>query len=175
MKLIDKLLGHKPKRETVNICIPDESFYLVESVDSEGFPELMVVNASLQHHQDDIPLQRVFNNYCSVMFYFDDVDENDWPGSEEFSVMQACTESFDKALKEDEEHPNALFVARITYKGTCEMIWMIHDSEKAIAYLDGVIAEGNQVREFDYRIEEGVGWDSISRFLQYHDAEQDET
>lgn len=71
-----------------------------------------------------------------------------------------------KPLKVNEEHPNALFVARVTNKGTCQMIWMLHNPQTAIDYLDGVISEGNQIREFEYSIEGDPEWSCIEWFLQ---------
>ena len=124
--------------ETVQILIPDESFDLVESTDSEGAKALMVINATLKQHKDDIPLKQVFNYYCSVIFDYNDVDDNLWPTPEEFSTMRDYVETFDKAIKVNDEHPNALFVARVTHKGTCQMIWMLHDAQTTIEYLDGV-------------------------------------
>ncbi len=55
MGLKDRLFAHKSKKETVQILIPDESFNLVESTDSEGAKALMVINASLKLQNDDIP------------------------------------------------------------------------------------------------------------------------
>ena len=153
-------------KDTVQILIPDESFYLVESTDADGAKALMVINSSLKHHKDEIPLKEVFGYYCSVIFDYNDVDDNLWPTSEEFSIMQDYVESFDKALKVNDEHPNALFVARVTHKGTCQMIWMLHNAQTAIEYLDGVIAEGNQIREFEYCIEGDPEWSCIEWLLQ---------
>ena len=58
------------------------------------------------------------------------------------------------------------FVARVTHKGTCQMIWMLHDAQTAIEYLDGVISTGNQIREFEYSIESDPEWSYIEWFLQ---------
>lgn len=126
----------------------------------------MVINSALKQHKDDAPLKQVFNHYCSVIFDYNDVDDNRWPTSEEFSSMQDYVGTVDKSLKINDEHPNALFVARVTHKGTCQTIWMLHDPQPAIDYLDGVIAEGNQTREFEYSIEGDPEWDNIGYFLQ---------
>ncbi len=166
MELNDGHIPHESEKETVQILIPDESFYLVEATDSEGAMALMVINATLKHHKDDIPIKQVFSYYCSIIFYFCDVDDNLWPTSEEFSTMVDYVETFDKALKVNDEHPNALFVARVTHKGTCQMIWMLHDVQTAVEYLDGVISEGNQIREFEYSIEGDPEWNCIEWFFQ---------
>ena len=46
------------------------------------------------------------------------------------------------------------------------MIWMLHDAQTTIEYLDGVISEGNQIREFEYSIEGDSEWSCIEWFLQ---------
>jgi len=46
------------------------------------------------------------------------------------------------------------------------MIWMLHDAQTAIEYLDGVISTGNQIREFEYSIESDPEWSYIEWFLQ---------
>ena len=169
--LVIKSLSLKKLREifsrrTLSVTIPEESFALVESTDSEGAKALMVVNASLNEHKDDAALRKVFGYYCSVIFEYKDIDESLWPTSEEFSVMHDYVETFDKALKGDTEHPNALFVARVTQKGTCQMIWMLNNPDMAIEYMDGIISRNDQTRDFEYHIEQDTGWEEISWFLQ---------
>jgi len=107
MGLKDRFLARRAKKETVQILIPDESLDLVESADAEGAKALMVINAALKPHKDDIPLKQVFGYYCSIIFDYNDVDDNLWPTSEEFSIMRDYVESFDQALKVNDEHPNA--------------------------------------------------------------------
>ena len=165
MWLKDKLFGSKKKRETVTICIPEESLAILESPDLEGAVALMVINQALNEHQDDSDLKQVFGYYCSIIFEYLDVDDNLWPSAEEFATMQDYVETFDKGLKGLPEHPNALFVARVTHKGTCQMIWMLHNAQTAVEYLDGIIAKGNEVRQFEYHIEGDPEWKSIGWFL----------
>ena len=154
------------KQRTLAVTVPEESFALVESKDSEGAKALMVINTSMKDHKDNVALRQVFGYYCSVIFDYEDVDESLWPTSEEFSVMQDYTETFDKEIKGDTIHPNALFVARITHRGTCQMIWMLNDYSKAIEYMDGIISRNDQTRNFEYHIEHEVEWNEISWFLQ---------
>ena len=166
MWLKDKLFSSKKKRETVTVCIPEESLAILESTDLEGAVALMVINQALKEHQDDSDLKQVFGYYCSIIFVYLDVDDNLWPSAEEFSIMRDYVETFDEGLKGAPEHPNALFVARVTHKGTCQMIWMLHNAQTAVEYLDGIIAKGNEVRHFEYHIEGDPEWNSIGWFLQ---------
>ena len=166
MWLKDKLFGSKKKQETVSLCIPDETLAILETDDLEGAKALMVVNRALKEHQDDLVLKRVFGYYCSIIFDYVDVDDNMWPSTDEFAIMQDYVETFDKGLKGLPEHPNALFVARVTHNGTCQMIWMLHNAQTAIEYLDKIIAEGNEVRCFEHHVEGDPEWKSIEWFLQ---------
>ena len=72
----------------------------------------------------------------------------------------------DKGIKGDPDHPNALFVARVTNGGTCQVMWMLNDPDAAASYLDKMIADGSAVREFEYSIEGDPQWESIGWFLQ---------
>ena len=166
MWLKDKLFGNKKKQETFTLCIPEETLAIFETADLEGHKALMVINQALKDHQDDSDMKQVFCYYCSIIFNFIDVDDNMWPSSEEFAIMRDYVETIDKGLKGLPEHPNALFVARVTHKGTCQMIWMLHDAQTAVKYLDEIIAKGNQVRDFEYHIEGDPQWKSIEWFLQ---------
>lgn len=166
MWLKDRLFGSKKKQETVTLCIPEETLAILETADPEGAKALMVINRALKDHQDYTDLKQVFGYYCSIIFYYVDVDDNMWPSSEEFAIMRDYVESFDQGLKGLPEHPNALFVARVTHKGTCQMIWMLHNAQTAVEYLDEIIAKGNEVRYFEYHIEGDPEWKSIDWFLQ---------
>ena len=158
----------------VNITLPGESFAFLESRDNEdGSLALMVINSALKDFKDDVLLKKVFGWYCSVVFDYYDVDDSLWPSSEELSFMQQYVDEFDRAIKGDPDHPNALFVAKITHNGTCQVIWMLNNPNLASDYLDGVIAENNQKREFDYRIEQDRNWDSIGYFLQDFPSSED--
>lgn len=154
------------RQRTKLVTIPEESFAIVESTDSDGTTALMVINSSLRSHKDDTDLKQVFGYYCSVIFSYKDVDDALWPTSEEFSIMQEYVERFDKAIKGDTEHPNALFVARVTHKGTCQMIWMLNNPDIAVDYMDGIISRNDQSRDFEYHIEKDADWNEISWFLQ---------
>lgn len=166
MGLKDLFHRKRDKNEAVQITIPEESFDLIESTDPKGAKALIMRNASLKQHQKDTLLKQVFGFYCSINLDYVNVDENNWPTSEEFSIMQDYTESIDQALKVQPDHPNALFVARVTYNGVCQVVWMLNNPEIAIEYLDGIIAKGNQIREFDYSIEKDPEWKLIDFFLQ---------
>ena len=166
MWLKDKLFGSNKKQETVTLFIPEESLAILETTDHEGAKALMVVNRALKEHRDNPGLKQVFGYYCSIIFEYVDVDDNLWPSSEEFAIMQDYVETFDKGLKGVPEHPNALFVARVTHQGTFQMIWMLHNPQTAIEYLDEIIAKGNEVRCFEYRIEGDPEWKSLEWFLQ---------
>ena len=75
MWLKEKIWGGKKKQETVTLLIPDEALAIIETSDLEGAKALMVVNRALKEHQDDTDLKQVFGYYCSIIFYYVDIDE----------------------------------------------------------------------------------------------------
>lgn len=166
MGFLDRLFGREKKTDQVTLTLPTESFAVVRADDAEKGKALMVINTSLAARKDDVQLKQVFACFCSVIFDYRDVDEELWPTQEEFNVMQQFTEVVDKGIKGDSDHPNALFVARVTNGGTCQVMWMLNDPDAAASYLDKMIADGSAVREFEYSIEGDPQWESIGWFLQ---------
>ena len=114
MGFLDRLFGREKKTDQVTLTLPTESFAVVRADDAEKGKALMVINTSLSARKDDVQLKQVFACFCSVIFDYRDVDEELWPTQEEFNVMQQFTEVVDKGIKGDPDHPNALFVARVT-------------------------------------------------------------
>lgn len=71
-------------------------------------------------------------------------------------------EKLDKDIKGRTGDPNALFLARIIWNGTCEVIWQIKDPEPVHQYLADIIKSNSYPRELDYRIENDKKWKKMS-------------
>ena len=167
---------HKRVQKNANqvmIDIPEEGFAIMEAKDEDGYVSMMVFNTSIWKSRDNAVLKSVFGFHCSVILDYKEIDENLWPSHEEFRQMHDITEEMDKAIKFNEQHPNALFVGRIHYKGTCEMIWVVNNPDITAEYLDGIIARNEQLREFEYRIESDREWKQLDCYISgYETAER---
>mgnify|MGYP003413226261 CR=1 FL=1 len=178
MKLLDFLFGKKKTQEKaigqeeIKIVLPQETFNLVSGSDKEGPQMLMVINTSLKECKDDVQLKRIFGFFCSVIFQFKNLEGSTWPTQEEVAKMQDYTDKIDQDLKGDPNHPNALLVARITENGFYQMIWMLNNPHIANEYLNGIVTENRQERDFEYLIERDIEWNKIEWLLQDFDSKE---
>lgn len=99
-----------------------------------------------------------------------DLIDNGMPSKNEVDVIDDYGDFLDDKIKgENKEKPNALFLARITWNGTRELIWRVYDPEIADKFLKDLIADGNQIREFDYRMDSDEEW----KLTEWHLKEWD--
>lgn len=147
------------------VLIPDE-YYSVLNFRQEDLPGVAVVNSALR----DFEPKEVFAWHLSIMLELVDLIDNGMPSRNEVDVIDDYGQFLDDRIKgENKEKPNALFLARITWNGTRELIWRVYDPEIADKFLKDLIADGNQIREFDYRMENDEEW----RLTEWHLKEWD--
>lgn len=95
------------------------------------------------------------------------------PSRAEREVVDPFGDTIDLAIKgKDIAKPNAVFLARVTWNATRELIWRVFDPELANHYLQSLINEVPTVRPrpFEYRIEHDPEW----RLTEWHLAEREE-
>ena len=88
------------------------------------------------------------------------------PTHEESEFVYEYFEKLDSAIRGDVNHPNALFLARITWNGTLEAIWQVNEPEIVHKYLQNIIEEKSYPREMDDRIEYDAKWENVSYYTQ---------
>ena len=71
-------------------------------------------------------------------------------------------ENFEKKLanqlKDTPNKPNALFLGRITWNDTAELIWRVYDAESAHQVIQSIIANKQHPFEFNFRIDHDPQW-----------------
>lgn len=77
------------------------------------------------------------------------------PTNREVEILNQLEEEISKALQIND---NALFLARITCRGTRDLLYRAHDPEIANEALQKLIAANSQSREWEYRIEQDQDW-----------------
>ena len=97
------------------------------------------------------------------MLQFEDLILNGMPSQAELGVIEPYGDLLDADFKGDNlEKPNALFLARITWNKTRELIYRVFDPEPANQYLASVIETKahprTHPRNFDYRIDHDPEW-----------------
>lgn len=136
------------------VIVPEE-YYSILEFKQEELPGVAVVNTALR----DFEPKEVFSWHLSLMVDLEDLVENGMPSPEEQEIVEEFGDSLDLIIKgEDTEKPNALFLARITWNGTRELIWRVFDPEIANDSLQQIIKEGNAIRQFDYKMEDDEEW-----------------
>lgn len=137
------------------VLIPDES-YSVLNFKQDNFPGVAVVNNALREFEPKI----VFAWHLSIMIDLDDLIDKGMPSKSEVEVIDNYGDYLDNEIKgPDKEKPNALFLARITWNKTRELIWRVYDPEISNSFLQEIITANSSPRQFDYRIDPDDNWE----------------
>ena len=142
------------KENEFQVIIPDEYYQILE-FNQEELPGIAVVNKNLADFQP----KEVFAWHCSVMLKCEDLIENGMPSKKEVKILDEFGDFLNEKIKGvDKEKPNGLFLARITWNKTRELIWRIFDPEITNNFLTDIIESKKYFREFDYRIDPDGEW-----------------
>lgn len=146
------------------VVIPDAKYSIIEFV-QDGFPGVGFVNISLR----DFEAKAVFAWHLSIMIDFEGLIENGMPSKKEREIIDEFERRLDLLLKgPDPNKPNALFLARITWNETRELMWRIYGPEAANQALQTIINQNQSSREFDYRIDCDEKWELTEWVLKEH-------
>ena len=137
------------------VIIPEESYSILE-FNQDELPGIAVVNSALRDFKSKI----VFAWHLSLMLDFEDLIENGMPSIHEREVIDPFGDHLDSMLKgPDLDKPNALFLARITWNETRELIWRVFAPEPAHQSLQKLISKDASPRTFDYKMEHDPEWE----------------
>ena len=136
------------------VVIPDEKPRIIEFI-QDNSPGIAYVNRSLV----DFEPKEVFSWHLSIIVEIQDIVENGMPSTKERKLLDEFGEMLDKNIKgPDKQKPNALFLARITWNKTQELIWRVYDPEIADKYLKQIFSDESCPRPIDYRIDPDKDW-----------------
>ena len=136
------------------VIIPGKKYQIVEFI-QDDLPGVAAINVALKTFEPKI----VFSWHLSIMFDLNEIVKNRMPSKVEQSVIDQYGEFLDDKIKRiTKAKPNALFLARITWNKTRELIWRIYESELVNTFLQQVISEESSPRPFDYRMEQDNEW-----------------
>ena len=121
----------------------------------DDMPGIAVINEQLTAFEPKI----VFAWHLSFMLHFEDLILNGMPSQAERDVIDPYGERLDFAFKgKNPDKPNSLFLARITWNETRELVYRVFDPEPINKYLVNVIKTKRHPRLFDYRMEHDEEW-----------------
>jgi len=147
--------------EEFKVLIPEEELEIIE-YKAGNLPAVMVVNTSLINFEP----KEIFSWNLSITIQFNELNNNGMPKKEEVDLIIPFEECIDDKIKGDNKNkPNALFLARITWNATREIIYRVYDPKTVNEYLQNIINKKNYPREFDYRMEHDEKWELNKWFL----------
>jgi len=136
------------------VIIPEEEYQIIE-FKQEGLPGIGVINLALIKFEP----KAVFSWHCSIMIEFENFIENGMPTNEDILKAEKLEDYLDANIKgENKEKPNALFLGRITWNKTRELIWRVFKPELTNDFLSKIIEEENHLFQFDFKIEIDTVW-----------------
>ena len=137
------------------VMIPDEDYEILNFTQEE-LPGVAIINAASKAFEP----KQVFSWHLSIMIYLKDLIENGMPSRTEEVIVYEYGILLDENIKgQDKKKPNALFLARITWNKTRELIWRVFDPEITNTFLRQIISENSSPRPFDFRIDSDDDWE----------------
>ena len=121
-------------------------------------PAVVVVNTALRTFdaRDSFPWHLTITIDCQLL------GAKGMPTTEEVNILNRLEDELSPSI---EAQQNAVFLARVTCRGKRELIYRVRDPEKANSVLQGFISVPTQLREWEYRMEQDLGWDLARKEL----------
>jgi Family of unknown function (DUF695) len=142
------------KDKEFKVHIPEENYQIL-NFNQEELPAIAVVNSNLI----DFEPKEVFSWQCSIMLNFENLIENGMPEQNDVLKADNFEDFLDEKIKGvNKEKPNGLFLARITWNKTRELIWRVYDPEPINKFLTDLIDRKDYPFEFDFRIDSDEKW-----------------
>ena len=139
--------------EEFRVVIPEERLRIVE-FRQDGLPGVAAINRALAAFE----AREVFRWHLSIMITLEDLIENGMPSLAERDVVDEFGDELDRQLKAPDEKPNSLFLARITWNASRELVYRVHDPEDANTLLQRMIKDHEYPREYDFRMDDDPEW-----------------
>ena len=145
-----------------SVVIPVESYSIFQFTD-EDMPGIVTVNTALREFEPKI----VFSWHLSLIVDFQEIIDNGMPSEAERRLIDEFEIELDGHIKgTDPLKPNAIFLARITWNGTRQLIWRVYDPEPVNHLLQEIISTENHPRQFDFRIDPDREWELTEFYLR---------
>lgn len=142
-----------PADREYQVVLPDDSGCIVR-FEQEGFPGIANIRSALREFQP----KEVFAWHLSLMLQLEDLVQNGMPSKAEQKVIDEFGDTLEATFIGDPDHPNALFLARITWNATRELVYRVFEPEPIDAYLRHIIEMDSSPRPFDYRLDHDPEW-----------------
>ena len=116
---------------------------------------LASINKSLVNFEP----KRVFSWHLSIMLHLSQSDQDGLPLSSDNKLINQFEDKIDGFLKgNDPAKPNGLFLARIAWNSTVELIWRVYQPELIDSELKNILKKKKYPAPFDYQISKDEDW-----------------
>ena len=142
------------------IVIPDESL-TIGNFEEDDLPGIVAINKGLLafEHRALFPWQ------LSVIIDFAESSDTGMPSVEEREIVDVFGDELGAEFRGADEEPNGLFLARVTWNGTRQLLYRLHEPESVHEGLQRRIQDKDHPREFDYQIEADPDWKLASWYM----------
>ena len=144
-----------------SIILPKDERIIIK-YDIENKPAVAVINKNLK----DFDAKEVFAWSLTLDMYYDDMQEDGLPTDKEFNIIHDYLEELSGKIIGDTTHPNALFLAREFWEGSCRLYMQVYSPDPVDEILKSIIENNSQPRPFEYKMEYDPEWTDGSWFLQ---------
>lgn len=149
----------------VRVVIPEEEYVMAE-FSQDGFSGLASLNKSLVQFEP----KKVFGWHLSVMFDLPSSDEYGLPLPADNESINIFEDNFDDFLKGGNvSKPNGLFLARIAWNSTVELIWRVYQPAPVDEKLQFILEKKDYPAPFDYKISQDLDWSLADWHLKVAD------
>ena len=148
------------------VIIPDDFFSVFKFIqeDSLGVAAINTALRGLEH-------KVVFGWHLSVMLHFDNVRKNGLPNEKDHKKIENFENELGRLINLDSEKPNGVFLGRITWNKTAELIWRVHNPKETNKIIQRILKEKLYPFPFDYRIDPDANWNLAEWHLKLREYE----
>lgn len=142
------------------VMIPEERFVGAD-VHINGKPYVCVLNEAIM----ELTPKEPFRWYLSLIMSFENTLGEDMPDRENTVKMQDFTDYLCDQLAADKNHPNAVFLGRVTGNGETQAMWYVNNPEKANTFLQSLISSEKYPFQFEFVMEPDPDWNEAHYWL----------
>ena len=142
------------------VTIPEERF-VAANVHINGKPYVCVLNEAIM----ELTPKEPFRWYLSLILSFENTFGEDMPDRENTVKMQDFTDYLCEQLAADKNHPNAVFLGRVTGNGETQAMWYVNNPEKANTFLQSLISSEKYPFQFEFVMEPDPDWNEAHYWL----------
>lgn len=143
----DKIISGKE----YTVYIPKDSFS-VGNVTIKGTPYVFSFNVNILKMEP----KPLFRWFLSLAVKIDNPTDEGMPQSDNSENILDFCDYLDKFVKKNLNHPNAVYLGRLTGDGQIQIMWYVYDAELAHKDLQSIINSTEYA--FNYEMRQDVEW-----------------